>query len=317
MIAKSLWHINNVKSEIISKEIERQETQREHLTLATQYSLISTGTEKLVSTGKVPQSLYESMSVPYMSGSFDYPIKYGYSTIASSKERSYHVMHPHQGTIIVNSKDAYPLQQDIPLYRATLISNIETTINAIWDACLEPDDAIAICGYGNIGSLLSLTLRHFGYQEVSIIEPNAWRQEKAEELGFKVVDAADQVNYDVIFNTSAKQEGLQYCIDHLNPEGRVIELSWYGNTKIILSLGDNFHYKRLKLISSQVSKISPLAPVDTTYLSRKQLAEAVLVDESFDKLIADFVAFDNSPSFYSDLRNDKLPNGIIWIIKYN
>ena len=71
MIAKALWHINNVKSEIISKEIERQETQREHLTLATQYSLISTGTEKLVSTGKVPLSLYEIMSVPYMSGSFD------------------------------------------------------------------------------------------------------------------------------------------------------------------------------------------------------------------------------------------------------
>ncbi len=316
MITPSLWHINEHKSELISIDIPEKSGENQ-LMLRSDYSLISTGTERLVSTGKVPASLYSAMSVPYMEGEFTFPIKYGYSSIGSQDNQYYHVMHPHQKTIIVDSKDTYPLSQAIPTYRATLISNIETTINAIWDADLKEDADIAICGYGNIGSLLSLTLRHFGFKEVSVIESNTWRQEKAEQLGFKVIDVTEQTNYDVIFNTSASGKGLQYCIDHLNPEGRVVELSWYGSTKINLSLGEDFHYKRLKLISSQVSKISPMAPVNTTYLSRKQLAEAVLLDESFDKLIADFVLFENSPAFYNDLRKNKLPNGLIWIIKYN
>lgn len=316
MITRSLWHISKVKSELISDDIAYNMGVDQFM-LHTDYSLISTGTEQLVSTGKVPESLYDVMSVPYMDGEFTFPIKYGYSTIGSHDGDQYHVMHPHQDSMVVNAKDAYALSEQIPSYRATLISNIETTINAIWDADLQRDESIAICGYGNIGSLLSLTLRHFGYSDVSIIEPNAWRQEQAEQLGFNVIGLSDQVSYDVVFNTSAREEGLQYGIDHLNPEGRVIELSWYGSKTVKLNLGADFHYKRLKLISSQVSKISPLAPANTTYLRRKQLAEKVLTDESFDKLITDFVPFDQSPAFYNDLRNNKLPNGIIWIIKYN
>lgn len=316
MIVQSLWHISKDQSELMSVDIPHV-MGPDQLMLRSDYSLISTGTEKLVSTGKVPESLYDVMGVPYMAGEFTFPIKYGYSTIGSHGDDQYHVMYPHQEAMIVHTHEAYALSEQIPAYRATLISNIETTINAIWDADLQKDETIAICGYGNIGSLLSLTLRHFGYQDVSIIEPNAWRQEQAEQLGFDVISVTDQVEYDVIFNTSANEQGLQYCIDHLNPEGRVIELSWYGSKKINLSLGGDFHYKRLKLISSQVSKISPLAPNQTTYLSRKKLAEQVLLDESFDQLISDFVPFDKTPAFYNDLRNDNLPNGIIWIIKYN
>ena len=289
----------------------------QQMALASQYSLISTGTEKLVCTGKVPLSLYDVMTVPYMGGSFDYPIKYGYSTVASGEEQSYHVMHPHQRDIIINSSDTYRLQEDIPLYRATLISNIETTINAIWDADLHADEKIAVCGFGNIGSLLALTLRHFGYNDIAIIEPNDWRKHKAEELDLKVVDTSSQANYDVMFHTSAHESGLQYCIDHLNPEGRVIEMSWYGDKKTTLNLGGEFHYKRLKIISSQVSAVSPLAPLNTSYLSRKQLAETVLKNDIFDQLISEFIDFDKSALFYDDLRNGKLPNGLIWVIKYN
>jgi threonine dehydrogenase-like Zn-dependent dehydrogenase len=316
MIAQSLWHISRDQSELRSVDISRA-LDLNQLMLHTDYSLISTGTEKLVSMGRVPESLYNVMGVPYMDGEFTFPIKYGYSTIGTHGDQLYHVMHPHQDAILVQTEEAYALSEPIPGYRATLISNVETTVNAIWDADLQKDESIAICGYGNIGSLLSLTLRHFGYKDVSIIEPNAWRQEQAEQLGFDVISLTDQVEYDLIFHTSANEQGLQYCIDHLNPEGRVIELSWYGNKKTSLNLGGDFHYKRLKLISSQVSQISPLAPEHTTYLSRKQLAERVLTDKSFDQLISDFVPFDQTPAFYNDLRNDKLPNGLIWIIKYN
>ncbi len=47
----------------------------------TLYSLVSTGTERRVALGQVPAALYVDMQVPHMEGSFDFPVKYGYSLV--------------------------------------------------------------------------------------------------------------------------------------------------------------------------------------------------------------------------------------------
>ena len=47
----------------------------------TKYSLISTGTEKLVYRGQVPDSCSDKMSFPLMKGAFHFPIRYGYSLV--------------------------------------------------------------------------------------------------------------------------------------------------------------------------------------------------------------------------------------------
>jgi len=277
--------------------------------------MISTGTERLVATGGVPTNMYQQMKVPYMDGDFDLPVKYGYSLVGQDSEgHCYHVMHPHQSEVVVDRASAYKLPSDLPPRRAALISNMETVINAIWDSELQIDDKVAICGFGNIGSLLAVTLReHYGVHPV-IIEKDTWRLQKATELGFETQSSED---FNIAFHTTATAAGLQYCIDTVDLEGKVIELSWYGDKSVSLALGAKFHYKRLQIISSQVGIIPRKLQYKYDYKSRKDLAVDYLRSDRYDQLVSQEIAFEQASSFYHTLRRNECLNGLIFIVGYN
>lgn len=312
---KALWHIDGGSSKLIDVEtLNKSVHLQDPILLKAKYSLVSTGTERLVSLGKVSSQLGEKMKVPYMDGSFSLPIKYGYSMIAEESGTAYHVMHPHQEQMQVNKSDLYKVPHGIPLHRLPLISNLETVANAIWDADISTNDKVAICGFGNIGALLANTLSvHFDI-EVDIIEVDAWRIDKAKSLGWSVNKGID---YDIIFHTTAIPSVLVECMEKLNIEGKIIELSWYGDKVVSLPLGGAFHYNRLQIISSQVSKI-PLSKIkEHTYQSRKELACNWLLHDSYDSLITDLIPFEKSPEFYNKLRKNEQGDGLIWIISYD
>lgn len=312
---KALWHIDNSISKLLPiKKSNIHQSRNELVSLKAKYSLISNGTERLVSLGKVSAELGEKMKVPYMAGTFSLPIKYGYSMVATKGNTVYHVMHPHQEEVLVNRSDLFEVSDKIPLHRLSLISNLETVANAIWDANINNKDIVAICGFGNIGALLANTLRvHFDI-EVDIIEVDQWRIDKAKSLGWKV---NNDINYDIIFHTTAQQDALVNCINKLNVEGKLIELSWYGNKKVSIPLGEAFHYNRLQIISSQVSKIPQSKAKEHNYKTRKELACHWLHHNSYDELITDIIPFDKAPEFYNKLRKNKQGNGLIWIIGYD
>ena len=277
-------------------------------------SMISTGTERLVAGGKVGSFFNDKMSVPYQEGTFSFPIKYGYSLIVSGQEgRLGHLMHPHQDAVVIEGKNIYWFPVNLPSQRAALVSNMETVINAIWDAKPDKNQKIAVCGFGNIGSLLAMTLRLHHDIEVDVIEKNDWRIEKANDLGWTTNRKCN--DYDLIFHTSATASGLQYCIDHLAEEGTIIELSWYGDNNICLSLGRAFHYNRLKLVSSQVSVIPKSMRNKYNYKTRKDLACKLLLHPEYDDLITR-ISFDDAIDFYDQLRTGHQPEGLIFIMKY-
>ena len=62
---------------------------------------------------------------------------------------------------------------------------------------------------------------------------------------------------DLVVHTSATSAGLQLSLDLLAPEGTVIDLSWYGDAEVSLSLGGAFHAGRLGIRASQVGTVSP------------------------------------------------------------
>lgn len=314
MIAKALWHINELNSEIKSEEVKPNANQK---IIQSKYSLISTGTERLVASGKVPTLLNMSMQVPYMGGSFKFPVKYGYAVCgADAAGNYYHYMHPHQNICAINNKHLFKIDNKVAPNKVPLISNIETVLNAVWDSNFyKPDLKVAICGFGNIGSLLALTLKLKFNKMPTIIEKNNWRLQKAEQLGFKVDDGEGK-SYDIVYHTTATESGLQYCINHLNLEGQLIELSWYGNSKVNINLGASFHINRIKLISSQVSKIPISKQKEISYQKRKKIAAEILENKQFDDLITNYIMFEKSPAFFKDLREGNLPNGLIWMIKY-
>ena len=307
----ALWHINSTTSDLLSEKPANSNLKQ----YKSVCSMISTGTERLVASGLVDDSFHEKMKVPYQSGNFDLPIKYGYSLIIEGENGKLgHIMHPHQDIVEVEEEDVFWIDSDIPPERLALISNMETVLNAIWDARIIGNEKVAICGFGNVGALLANTLRVYKGIDAEIIEINSWRQEKIRELGWNLHDGKE--HFDIIFNTSTSEEGLQYCLDHLNYEGRLIELSWFGNKKVNLELGKSFHYNRIQIIGSQVSQIPGHMKHQYDYLSRKGLALKIIEDPSFDRLIADTIPFEKSPQFFDQLRNEEVSDGIIHILEY-
>ena len=82
MKTNALWHLDSNRSALQETSLTEQEDEQ-YITIKSLYSLISTGTENLVATGKVPKALHQVMGVPYMDGDFSFPIKYGYSLAVS------------------------------------------------------------------------------------------------------------------------------------------------------------------------------------------------------------------------------------------
>jgi len=190
---------------------------------------------------------------------------------------------------------------------------METVINAIWDAEVQPGQTALVCGFGNIGSLLALTLQlHFDVQ-VFILEKNEWRIKQAKELGFVV---NKPVKASVAFNTTATENGLQTCINQVEKEGKVIELSWYGNKKVNLQLGESFHYDRKQIISSQVSSIPLKKQSEWDFEKRKQYVFELLNVADYDEYISQVIPFEESATFFNDLRKRLNPEGLIWCIEY-
>ncbi len=317
MTASSLWHIDSEKSALRSLNLPAPDENR--IIVDSVCSMISTGTEKLVAKGLVPLALQEKMGVPYMDGTFALPIKYGYSLIGkiknNEKEILVHLMHPHQDKCCVDKSHVFPLPESLSPQKAMLISNMETVINAIWDAGVSIGDKVLIVGFGNIGCLLAETIRHIPGIQLYIAEKNEWRKEAATSFGYELLEG-EESGFSHTFDTSGTSAGLQTCIDVLRTEGKAISLGWYGVSETKLHLGSSFHYDRKKIISSQVSRI----PIDKSghwnYTNRKELAIRLLLQYEYEKYITRMIPFKDSPNFFKQLRNETNQPGLIWGIKY-
>jgi threonine dehydrogenase-like Zn-dependent dehydrogenase len=283
--------------------------------------LISTGTERLIACGGVPEPLHQSMTVPYMEGSLALPVKYGYSLVGEvissttlAQGTRVHLMHPHQDYCSVRSFDASVIPAEIPLKRALLASNMETVINAVWDAGITGACRVLIAGYGSIGALLArVCSRHLGC-EVHVLENNPLKKEGIRGQGYQIANEHSGA-FDVAFHAAASSDALQYCIDRINPESAVIELSWYGNRKVSLSLGGSFHRDRKKIMASQVSVIPPHKKTEWDFVKRKEYAFRLLEDDFFDGLLTHEIPFADSALFFNQNRSNPLP-GTGYYISY-
>lgn len=314
---QALWHIDTHHSEL--RDVDKPDAPG-LISIHAIHSLISTGTERLVASGRVNSDLANKMAVPGMEGGFSLPVKYGYSLVGKTESgQLVHALHPHQRTAYVDKNSVFELEAGDCPRRMCLISNMETVINAIWDVeyftGLTTDLPIAICGFGNIGALLAMTLKTRYGLNPDIIETAPWNLKKAEQLGFNAFLPSQQdKSYSLIFNASCAQNGLQWAIDHAEFEALIVELSWYAGQSVQLNLGGQFHYNRLRLISSQVSSIPGHKPQES-YTSRKQLARSILAARQFDSLFQADIPFEHSPEFFHKLRHER-PQGLLWCIDY-
>jgi len=264
----------------------------------TLWSAISRGTERLVSAGAVPPGEYTAMRAPHQEGDFPFPVKYGYAAVGVVEAgpdalvgRHVFSLYPHQSRFRVPAAAVVVLPDDVPAARAVLAANAETALNAIWDAEPKPGERVLVLGAGLLGCLIAALLSRI-HRYVDITDKLA--EPAAAVADFPVNYVSSEAlgsNYDLVFHTTASAEGLQTAIDVLAFEGRVIELSWFGDRPVPLMLGGAFHSRRLTIRSSQVGHVAPARRATTTHRDRLTEALALLADARLDRLITGEVAF--------------------------
>jgi threonine dehydrogenase-like Zn-dependent dehydrogenase len=269
----------------------------------TLFSAVSRGTESLVFRGQVPPSEYERMRCPHQQGEFPGPVKYGYSNVgrillgpAELEGRLVFCLYPHQTSYVVEREEVALVPDDVPAERAVLAANLETAVNAVWDARPSLGDRVSVVGAGVIGCLLARLIGRMPGTEVELVDVRPEREAVATALGvdFRVPDASS-LERDLVFHASASAAGLRTALELAGTGAKIVELSWFGDREISLPLGAAFHARRLSLVSSQVGTVSPNARPRFDYAQRMAFALSLLNDPAFDLLFSDEAAFDSLP----------------------
>jgi hypothetical protein len=306
-LARALWYLGPGRVEI--REERLGALADGHVRVRALYGAISRGTEALIAAGRVPVGEFQRMRAPFMAGNFPFPVKYGYATVGTVEAgppelvgRNVFVLHPHQTRFDVPAEAAAPVHEDIPLSRAALAANMETALNATWDAAPGPYGRIAIVGAGVVGALLAFICARIEDADVTLIDINPQRGELARALGVKFA-LPDNVptDCDFVFHASATGAGLTTALNAAADEATIIELSWYGSGVVAVPLGGAFHSRRLKLISSQVGQVAPSHRQSWTRRMRLDAAIKLTAHPHLDVLLAPAIAFEELPAQISDI----------------
>jgi threonine dehydrogenase-like Zn-dependent dehydrogenase len=296
---------------------------------------ISRGTERLVLAGAVSPSEFQRMRAPLQEGDFPFPVKYGYCATGVVEDGPAHLvgktvfcLHPHQDHFIAPVTMIAPVPEGVPARRATLAANMETALNAHWDAGTGPGDRVAVVGAGIVGLMVAHLAARIPGAEVTVYDVDESRRTLVEALGAHFSSSPREPGEgraegqqrvpqplragsataapspqgrgeplaegtaDIVFHASVSAAGLNTAIGLAGMEGTIVELSWYGDKAVTVGLGDAFHSRRLKLVSSQVGQVSPSRRPRWTYGRRLAAALTMLSDPALDALVAEEIAFE-------------------------
>jgi len=276
---------------------------------------ISAGTERLVLTGRVPPDIRAAMALPSQRGSFDLPTSYGYAAVGLVEAigpgtspdllgRTVFALHPHHDRFITNESALRPLHEGIPAPRGTLAANLETALNAVWDAEISLGERVVVVGLGVVGQLIT-RLATLAGGRVACIDPDERRIDLARVLGCAStspsIDPAIVADADVLIEASGSPEALAALVASAGHEARVLVVSWYGERGVTLPLGGRFHPNRVTIRSSQVGAIPPARRARFTFERRFSVVNELLRDEHLDRLVGPLVPFSDAPRLYAEL----------------
>ncbi|WP_222183386.1 zinc-dependent alcohol dehydrogenase [Geminicoccus harenae] len=267
------------------------------------YGALSRGTERLVATGAVPPSEWERMACPAMGGGFPFPVKYGYCVVgevergpAGWEGRTVFTLHPHQECFAVGHADALtPVPDGVPPERAVLLANLETALNAAWDAPLMPGMRVLVLGAGVLGCLFARIARQTPGVEIVLVDHDPRRRMLADVLDVPFAEVP-VAGCDLVVEATGRPEALEPAISACGREATLLVLSWYGEHTAPVALGGAFHSQRLRLVSSQVGAVAPAMRARVDYAERRHRAARLLADPALDALIGPPLPFDELPA---------------------
>lgn len=286
---------------------------------------VSAGSELLVYRGEAPPE--SKPDLPTIAGDFGFPVKFGYASVGTIVEVGDQVAlpavndlvfvhHPHQTDFVVPAEATVTLPAGVPADLGVFSANLETAVTVVLDAQPRLSEAVLVTGQGVLGLLITMLLRRVGAGPIVTVDLHPRRREASTRVGADHVlgSDADVVGTvlgltsgrgaDVAIDVSGSPSALQTCIDSAAFAGTVVAASWYGTRPVTLALGDSFHRRRLRLISSQVSTLDPILSGRWDRARRTQVVTELLRQLPLASLVTHRFPFREAASAYELLDHD-------------
>lgn len=237
-------------------------------------SAISAGTEMLVYRGEFP---HLADSHDGLSSDLNYPLAYGYACVGVVKQTGKSVdrkwegrlvfsFQPHTSHFTARVESLFSVPTSLSAENACFLPNMETAVNLVQDGTPILGERVLVLGQGVVGLLTASLLGEFPLESLTVVDAIELRREALKVDGSKL-----KVNryapasfpsfgpdlFDLTFELSGSPSALNTAITLTAFSGRVVIGSWYGQKRAEIDLGGAFHRSRIRLISSQVSTISP------------------------------------------------------------
>ena len=261
------------------------EVEENKVLVKTKWSAISPGSEMLVYKGLVPSGWPIDSTIQSLGGTFQYPVKYGYTTVGEIVAvgprvrddwlgRSVFSFHPHESYFLAKPEELICIPSEIDSTEALFLPNMETAVNLLMDGAPIIGECVVVFGQGIVGLLTTALLAKFPLGLLITLDRYPIRRQKSLEMGaHNALDPDDQSilsqvanilksnsnegSADLAYELSGEPSALKLAITVAGFDARVVIGSWYGTKTANLELGKDFHRNRIRLISSQVSTIAP------------------------------------------------------------
>lgn len=262
MKARAFWVTGPGVGEIKTEAIDDPSGQE--IRVRTLYSGVSRGTETLVFQGRVPASQHQRMKCPFQVGQFGQAVKYGYISVGRVESdgdlagRNVVCLHPHQDRYVVPRSAVTVLPEGFDPAIAVLAPNMETAVNGVWDCRPQRGDRVTVIGAGVVGALVAWRMQAEVDHPVQLVDLQPSRAGIAEALGLSFAIPADAwIERNLVVHASGSPAGLRRALELAGDDGRIVEMSWFGDRQIELPLGEAFHSRRLTIQCSQVGALPP------------------------------------------------------------
>ncbi len=249
-------------------------------------SAISAGTEMLVYQGRFPRNLESDSAISGLRGGFKYPLAYGYANAGIVRKIGKEVdsfwrdklvfsFQPHTSHYVCQPDSLIPVPSPLSPETACFLPNMETAVNLVQDGAPVLGERVLVLGQGVVGLFATSLLSEFPLETLVIVDRFDLRCQmgmaecqKSKASSCALLDpgtndfsqqafSALKQGADLTFELSGNPTALNDAIKLTRFSGRVVIGSWYGEKAAEIDLGSTFHRSRIKLISSQVSTVSP------------------------------------------------------------
>ncbi|MQA81605.1 MAG: zinc-binding dehydrogenase [Streptosporangiales bacterium] len=235
-------------------------------------SLISAGTEMLVYRGDTTPG---DRMPPTSEGQFPFPTKYGYQTVGrvleagpasgySAGDRVF-ARHPHQDlfTIQALSTLVTRVPDGLDDDAATFLNLTRVALTGVLDVPVKVGEVAVVFGQGIVG-LLCARIAGLNAGTTIVVDPYEKRRKLAlaygadaavepQDVGDVVAELSHGRGADVVYEASGAPPALQAAIEIAADHGEIVAISLYGKQDVPLRLAPEFHFRRLRITSSQAT----------------------------------------------------------------